>query len=127
MLQADHPTSGAHRPPRRLLLGGLALALVLVVVAVVLLAGSSDDPKLSVTNGAPDADFPLRGDLARDTGAIRAAAEAWLAEDARAEDDDSRVLDGNDDGEVEMRALWAGRLHGTKAVDPRRAPSRRAG
>ncbi|HYH89769.1 MAG TPA: hypothetical protein VEX67_11080 [Solirubrobacteraceae bacterium] len=88
--------------------------VVLVVLAVVVLArGSSDEPELKVINGAAAADFPLRGDLARDSAAIRAAADAWLAHDARA-DGDSRVLDHDDD--VTMRALWAGRLRGTKSV-----------
>ena len=95
-----------------MLLAGVLV--VLVVLVVVFIAGrSSDDPELKVINGAAAADFPLRGELARDSAAIRAAADAWLAHDARA-DDDSRVLDHDDD--VEMRALWAGRLRGTKAV-----------
>lgn len=113
MSRADHPISGAPRPTGRWLLGGLALAVVLIVAVVLLAGGSSDEPKLTVTNGTPySAGFPLRGNLARDSAAIRAAADAWLAQDARK--DGNRVLDHDDD--VEMRALWAGRLHGTKAV-----------
>ena len=104
MSRADHPIAGARRPPGRWLLGGLALAVVLIVAVALLAGGSSDDPELTVTNGAAAAGFPLRGNLARDTAGIRAAADAWLAHDARA-DDDSRVLDHDDD--VEMRALWA--------------------
>jgi hypothetical protein len=98
---------------RRRLLGALALALILVVAVVVFARGSSDDYELTVTNGADVAGFPLRGDLARDSTAIRAAAEGWLADDAR-EDEDNQVLDHDDD--VELRALWAGRLHGRTAV-----------
>ncbi len=113
MPDSDHPISGARRPPRGWLLGGLALAVVLVVGVVLLVARSSDGPELTVIDGAPGAGFPLRGDLARDRATIRAAAEAWLADDAR-EDDDDQVLDY--DEEVEIRALWAGRLGDAKVV-----------
>jgi len=95
-----------------MLLAGVLV--VLVVLAVVLFAGgSSDDPELKVINGAAAAGFPLRGDLARDSKAIQAAADAWLAHDGR-QAGDSGVLDN--DGDVEMRALWAGRLRDTKTV-----------
>ena len=96
---------------RRRLLGALALAIILVVAVILFTRGSGDDPKLTVINGA--AGFPLRGDLARDSKAIRAAAEGWLADDAR-EDEDNQVLDHDED--VELRALWAGRLHGRTVV-----------
>ena len=112
MPQADHPRTGVRRPPRRWLLGRLALAVVLLV-AVVLVAGASDDPELKVINGAAAAGFPLRGDLDGDSDAIRAAADAWLAFDAR-QVGDSGVLDHDED--MEMRALWAGRLRDTKTV-----------
>ena len=93
-----------------MLLAGVLVVLVVLVV-VLLAGGSSDDPELKVINGAAAAGFPLRGDLARDSAAIRAAADAWLAYDAR-KDGDSRVLDHDDD--VDMRALWAGRLRAPK-------------
>lgn len=101
-----------HAAPRRWLLGGLALAVVLVLGVLLLTGGSSDEPKLTVAYGARAAGFPLRGKLAHDTKAIRAAAKAWLADDARR--DSGRVLDHEED--VEMRALWAGRVRGTKVV-----------
>jgi hypothetical protein len=98
---------------RRWLLGGLALAVVLVLGVVLLTGGSSDEPKVTVTDGPAEAGFPLRGDRARDGAAIRKAADAWLAYDAR-QDRRSRRLEHDED--VEMRALWAGRIQDSTFV-----------
>ena len=87
--------------------------MVLVVAVVLVTGGSSDDPELTVTDGPEAAGFPLRGDRASDAGAIRAAADAWLADDAR-QDAHDRVLDHDED--VEMRALWAGRIRDSTFV-----------
>ena len=112
-MSARHqPSSDVRSSSRRWWLGGL-VAIAVVVVAALLLGGGDDDPKLTFVDGAPDKGFPLRGNLAGDDAAIRKAADAWLADDAR-EDDDEQVLDHDDD--VEMTALWAGRIGNNEVV-----------
>jgi hypothetical protein len=95
----------------------VALAAVLgalvVVLIVLLVARSGDDgPELRIVRGAPSAGFPLRGDLARDEGALRAAAAEWLEEDR--EEDDAVFSDRAD--ELQVTALWAGRVGDERAV-----------
>jgi hypothetical protein len=105
--------SSRRRPSRPVVL--VAVLGVLVVVLLVLVAGRSGDdaPELRIVHGAPSAGFPLRGDLARDEGALRAAAAEWLEED-REEDDDDVFSDHTD--EFEITALWAGRVGDDLAV-----------
>lgn len=89
-------------------LGVLGLILLVVLVG----RSGDDDPELRIVRGAPSAGFPLRGDLAGDDDALRAAAAEWLEED-REDDDD---VFGERDDEVEITALWAGRVGDDRAV-----------
>ncbi|MGX6449100.1 hypothetical protein ACVU7I_13695, partial [Patulibacter sp. S7RM1-6] len=68
------------RPALRVAVVAIVL-LVLLVVAVVATSGGDDGPR--IVRGAPDADFPLRGDAADDDGMIRAAVDAWRRHDTR--------------------------------------------
>lgn len=100
------------RPSRPVALAAVLGVLVLVLLALLLVRSGDDGPELRIVRGAPSAGFPLRGDLARDEGALRAAAAEWLEEDR--EEDDNVFSDRAD--ELDVTALWAGRVGEDRAV-----------
>lgn len=100
--------------PRTLLLAGGAV-VVLVLLLVLVTRGGDEEPEIRIVRGAPSAGFPLRGDLARDDALIRSAAEDWIETDREDEGDDRSVFrDGDDD--VEITALWAGKVGDEQVV-----------
>ncbi|WP_210493886.1 hypothetical protein [Patulibacter sp. SYSU D01012] len=103
------------RPSPRVLLLAAAAVAALVAVLVLVTRGGDDDPRIRIVRGAPAGDFPLRGDLAGDAALIRSAAEDWIATDREDEDDDRRVF-GRDDDDIEITALWAGRVGDERIV-----------
>lgn len=100
------------RPSRPVALAAVLGVLVVVLLALVVGRSDDDEPELRIVRGAPSAGFPLRGDLARDEGALRAAAAEWIEEDLEEDDD---VFSKWDD-EPEITALWAGRVGDDRAV-----------
>ncbi|MFA4927020.1 MAG: hypothetical protein WC558_00780 [Patulibacter sp.] len=87
---------------------GRTAMVVLAATLALTLAGCGDDgQEIELVRGAPDAGFPLRGDLANDRDALIDAAEEWVEEDE--DSDDRSVLD--DDRELKITALWAGRVN----------------
>lgn len=84
------------------LLGAGALVLVVLVVVVLTRGG---DPSFSVERG-DTSEFPLRGSLADDQGAIEDAIEAW--KDGRGvSDDEARAARVSD---ADVHVLYAGKL-----------------
>lgn len=91
---------------------GRPVAAVLAATLTLALTGcGDDDPDVEIVRGVPEAGFPLRGDLANDSDAIAGAADEWVEED---DERDRDLLD--DDRDLRITALWAGRVNDEEFV-----------
>lgn len=94
----------------RNLIGAVGVVVALLVIVLVVASGDDDGPLdgIEFRDGAPDAGFPLRGNLAKDRELAREAARSWQR---RATRDGDRWA-GDEAGRVVV--LWAGRLSSDK-------------
>ncbi|WP_036725984.1 hypothetical protein, partial [Patulibacter minatonensis] len=98
------------RPSRASHPGATAVLAAFAILVASGVAGCGGGDPFEIRRGSPDAGFPLRGELASDTGLLRDAGAAWLARDR--DRDDGRIFRGRRDA----TALWAGRIGGHEAV-----------